>query len=99
MKYQEVIIFTKKGNLLPFVGSKHVKIDEYVMKIYGAERKISLMLLVRYDDGHIYCKIKCPVNPLPVKGEFETPALGAIYEFLYNNGWTKERVVHCNMLD
>ena len=67
---------------------------------HDAEREIQLIACVRYEDypvstpkgiiqmSKVFCRIKCPVNPLPVKGEFELPSLESLYSFLKANGWT-----------
>lgn len=72
---------------------------ESVQRDYGAEREIQLVACLRCEDfpvstrtGYVqmpkyFCKIKCPVNPLPVKGEFELPSLDALYSFLKADGW------------
>lgn len=99
MKYQTAWIFTKKGNLLPWLYSKGCLTNEKTEEFYGRERELQLVLLIRNDNGKIYCRIKCPVNPLPVKGEFEVPSISAIANFLYQNGWSRKQVFHANMFN
>lgn len=99
MKYQTACIFTKKGNLLPWLYSQHTNPSAAEQEFYARERKLQLILLVRNDSGRIYCRIKCPVSPLPVKGEFEAPSFSAITDFLWANGWRKMQVILSSMFN
>ena len=63
---------------------------------YAQERDVQLILLVRHEtvqDAHgdtitkCYCKIKCPINPLPIKGEFEAVTAAAVNKLLKSLGW------------
>jgi hypothetical protein len=105
MKYDRILIYTKKGNLLDYlhtnkVEQKHIGLSrDNVHKYYAHERDIQLVACVRWENFPVstnngivqmpkcFCKIKCPVNPLPVKGEFELPSLDALRTFLEANGW------------
>ena len=100
MEYTRAVIFTKKGNLLPYFNTSkiagRVRNDknayDFERKCCEAEREIELVALFRYDNkGNCICKIKCPVNPIPVRGEFETPRESAVIDFLRANGWTFQR--------
>lgn len=97
MKYQLAWIFTKKGNLLPWLYSQRTNPSAAEQEFYARERKLQLVLLIRNDSGHIYCRIKCPVSPLPVKGEFEVPSVSTIENFLYENGWLRKQVIRSSM--
>lgn len=102
-KYTTVTIFTKKGNLLPYLRLSHEPMFEptsdRAREYYGKEREIELVLATRYErkasgrGSKLMCKISCPVNPLPIKGEFETPSYRAICDFLYSHGWTKKETI------
>lgn len=103
-KYTMVCIYTKKGNLLPYftatVRDKSNISLETLMRIeecYAAVREIQLIAMFRWEQGKCFCKIKCPVNPLPVKGEFECPSIFAIDKFLKANGWTFKQKVFPRM--
>lgn len=99
MKYQHVITFVKRTNLaeyskhcgdISFDSEARVSIDAY----YAKERNVTLHLYYRFeqdDAGHVHalCKIQCPINPLPVKGEFETPSIAVIKHFLTAAGWAE----------
>ena len=70
---------------------------------YSRTRDIRLILLVRYERNgrgsrKVFCKINCPINPLPVKGEFETPSLGTIKKFLNEQGWEETEMIHAGLL-
>ena len=77
--------------------------SETTLAKFEQERDIQLIAMIRSDEIPVstnrgmgkrvvyYCKIKCPVNPLPVKGEFELPSLDALYKFLKANGWVLEQ--------
>lgn len=83
-------IFTKRDNMIKyFWGKPALSNQEY----YARERDVQLILLVRYDEGKCICRIKCPINPLPIKGEFEAPSIGAVSHTLQTMGWTyKEKL-------
>lgn len=87
-KYSSIMTFTKKGNLLAFASRKGMDISKRsVQDIYGREREIQLVASIRVDNGKIYCQIKCPVNPLPIKGEFEIVSPNELRKLLENLGW------------
>ena len=99
MKYDRILIFAKKGNLLNYLNTdrvrrRHPKMTESGADYYAQEREITLVARIRCETNKEYlkdrciCDIKCPVNPLPVKGEFELPSLEALHVFLKANGWT-----------
>ena len=105
MKYDRVLVFTKKGNLLKYLRTDKVTrqnsnlCQENVRNYYAQEREIQLVASLRWEDfpastrngivqmSKCFCRIKCPINPLPVKGEFELPSLDSLKEFLKANGW------------
>ena len=64
-----------------------------IRKRYAKARLVNLILLVRYeknpltDSMRTICKIKCPINPLPVVGDFETPHLTQVIKSLNKHGW------------
>ena len=100
-KYTLVQVYTKKGNLLPWYHSQHDR-GHHAMstaEYYAKERDIQLLAMFRFDNGKCFCKIKCPVNPLPVKGEFEIPSTGAISHFLIDNGWNYKQKFYPRMFE
>lgn len=102
--YGMAIIFTKRDNLLKWFdingyqyaqGANMEYSDKYqkMRAVYATEREVRLILLVRHEEGKCICRIKCPINPLPIKGEFEAPTVGAVSHTLETMGWTyKEKL-------
>lgn len=101
--YSVAIIFTKHTNLLPwFEACYHDKLDlcrtslgfNQLRDQYARPRDVQLILLVRYDDdGRPICKIKCPISPLPIIGEFKVVSMGQITDLLRREGWAiKEKI-------
>lgn len=102
--YHAAIIYTKRDNLSKWFdinGYKYAQganmeySDTYqrMRAVYAKEREIQLILLVRHEEGKCICRIKCPINPLPIKGEFEAPSIGAVSHTLQTMGWTyKEKL-------
>jgi hypothetical protein len=94
MKYDRVLIFSKKGNLMQYLCTDKVSQmyrttpSDSLKRYFGEEREIQLIARIRWESNRCLCSIKCPVNPLPVKGEFELPSLDAMRSFLKANGWT-----------
>jgi hypothetical protein len=105
MKYDRVLVYTKKGDLLDYLFTDKVicsyphGVNETTRDCYAREREIQLVVSARWEDFPVstrkgivqmtkcFCRIKCPVNPLPVKGEFEVPNLECLRRFLKANGW------------
>ena len=96
INYDKIITYTKRDTLLQwycnFYGQPK-KRESY----YAEPRDIQLILLVRYEKGKVYAKIKCPINPLPVRGEFEAPSFTAIKDFLLKEGWIKTNSLDLHM--
>lgn len=105
-KYEKAVIFTKKGNLHDYFytdkicyGRFQAKPSESWKAWYEAEREIQLIALFRHEGRKYLCRIKCPVNPLPVKGEFELPSYSALYSFLKANGWEYKKTLYPGMFE
>jgi hypothetical protein len=94
-EYRYAYVFTKKTNLLPWAKSQSDTLLEPGYEYYAKERDVQLILLVRYETeriagrafSHTICKIKCPVNPLPIKGEFEAAGVSNVCKLLRDLGW------------
>lgn len=103
MTYDYAYIFTKKGNLLPYYEGIDIPESESMRHYYAREREIQLVLLVRFDRTgnkvRKMCRIKCPVNPLPIKGEFEVVSVSLMVEFLAKNGWQWKDKIHRSLFD
>lgn len=96
INYDRVLTYTKRDTLSQWYCSfcgQPKKRESY----YSEPRDIQLILLIRYENNKIYAKIKCPINPLPVRGEFEAPSLTAITDFLVNNDWTLKEDMNLHM--
>jgi hypothetical protein len=105
IKYDRVLIFTKKGNLMDYLNTDKVSrslslaSSSHIKEHYEREREIQLVAQLRWEErpaasrnrtrnpSILYCSIKCPVNPLPVKGEFQLASLEALRKFLKADGW------------
>lgn len=118
MKYDRVLIFTKKGNLMDYLCTDKVSATfcnanaDGLKQYYGQERDLQLIACLRWEtatetsgrsrartQSKCFCKIKCPVNPLPVKGEFELPSLESLRAFLKANGWTLKQDVSAGLFE
>ena len=97
--YHQAIIFTKRDNLSKwfnancskFIVDGNMEYSEHFVraeKLYAQERDIQLILLVRFDNGKCICRIKCPINPLPIKGEFQCVSTSEMSKLLTSMGWT-----------
>lgn len=93
MKYSRAFIFSKHTDLLPYFYAHYngcrINDEQYarIKADYEGERNVQLILLVRYECNKIICRIKCPINPMPVKGEFEAPSMQGIFDFMRKQGW------------
>lgn len=102
IQYDYMAKFTKVANMLPWfetdVAKWHLPPSpegyNRLREHYSKEREISLYVLWRHENGKCFCKIKCPINPLPVKGEFEAPSIPAVKRFLFEQGWEEREVLN-----
>lgn len=97
MKHQYVVTFVKRTSLLDYMQANSEKCSD-MRSHYAKERDVRLIVLVRHEGGRSFCTIRCPINPLPVKGEFEVPRITALYHFLEANGWHKFDAFSANLL-
>ena len=103
--YHTAIIYTKHTNLMPWLQSNYTKFCTHstteqahrIREMYSKDREIQLILLVRHEDGKCICRIKCPINPLPIKGEFQCVSTGEMSKLLKSMGWTYKEKVHSGM--
>ena len=103
--YHTAIIYTKHTNLMPWLQSNYTKFStlgtteqaQSVRAAYEKDRDVQLILLVRHEDGKCICRIKCPINPLPIKGEFQCVSTGEMSKLLKSMGWTYKEKVHSGM--
>lgn len=103
--YHTAIIYTKHTNLMPWLQSNYTKFGTHgtteqalrIREMYSKNRDVQLILLVRHEDGKCICRIKCPINPLPIKGEFQCVSTGEMSKLLKSMGWTYKEKVHSSM--
>ena len=104
-KYTQVIAYTKRSNLLPYAHSQGInhfisrEAEERFFESYAREREVSLLAMFRWEGNKCFCRIKCPVNPLPVKGEFEAASPSAVCRFLVANGWAFKQKFNPRMFE
>lgn len=96
MQYSRAFIFSKNTNLLPYFYAHYNDCrinDEQYLRIkstYERERDVQLILLIRFEDNKTIARIKCPINPMPVKGEFEVSSMSSLFHFMRQNGWKQK---------
>ena len=103
--YHTAIIYTKHTNLMPWLQSRYERFGTHgtteqaqrIRAAYEKDREVQLILLVRHEDGKCICRIKCPINPLPIKGEFQCVSTGEMSKLLKSMGWTYKEKVHSGM--
>lgn len=103
--YHTAIIYTKHTNLMPWLQSNYPKFGTHgiaeqaqlIRERYSKDRDVQLILLVRHEDGKCICRIKCPINPLPIKGEFQCVSTGEMSKLLKSMGWTYKEKIHSGM--
>ena len=111
--YHTAIIYTKHTNLMPWLQSNYERFGTHgtteqaqrIREMYSKDRDVQLILLVRHEDVRIggtiknrcICRIKCPINPLPIKGEFECVSTGEMTRLLASMGWKYKEKVHYSM--
>ena len=103
--YHTAIIYTKHTNLMPWLQSNYTKFGTHgtteqalrIREMYSKDRDVQLILLVRHEDDKCICRIKCPINPLPIKGEFQCVSTGEMSKLLKSMGWTYKEKVHSGM--
>ena len=110
--YTHAIIFTKHTDMMPWFESKYHNVSSNYGSSVGFNqfknscskpRDVQLILLIRYeypaDSCRIYCKIKCPINPLPIKGEFEVASLKQLIKLLeIDYGWSMKQKLPISLL-
>ena len=106
--YDQAVIYTKRDNLSKWFdingyqyaqGGNMEYSDKYqrMRAVYATEREIQLILLVRHENGKTICRIKCPINPLPIKGEFQCVSTSEMTKLLASMGWKYKEKIHSAM--
>lgn len=90
-----IVTFVKRTDLMELLHFSREHFDSMVsVEYYKKERDVRLVVTERITtDGRIFCRINCPINPLPVKGEFEIPSWSALKRFLASQGWKQHEVI------
>lgn len=105
--YHTAIIYTKHTNLLPWLdGQYNIPKNSRVREHYSRNREVQLILLVRHEVSQdarggeankCICRIKCPINPLPIRGEFECISTSEMTKLLASMGWKYKEKIHYNL--
>lgn len=104
-KYTRIEVYTKKGNLLDYflhTNKIYCKTQEEYNRMhayYAKEREIQLIAMYRWEKGKLFCKIKCPINPMPTNKEFEAKSSAAVFRFLVVNGWAFKQDINTHMFE
>lgn len=104
--YEMAIVYTKHTNLLPWLdGQYDTPKNPSTLEYYSRNREVHLILLVRHEDVRIganikhrlICRIKCPISPLPIRGEFECVSTSEMTKLLTSMGWKYKEKIHYTM--
>lgn len=106
--YHQAIIFTKRDNLSKwfdancskFIVNGNMEYSEHFVRaeeLYAQEHDIQLILLVRFENGKCICRIRCPINPLPIKGEFQCVSTSEMSKLLASMGWKYKEKIYSGM--
>ena len=92
-KIYTTFVFEKCTNLLPFFNNKYENCPNPPMELrrkFEKDQIVTLLLTLGINEqGKNVALIKCPINPLPVKGEFEYASFVTLVDFLNDNGWSR----------
>lgn len=100
MDHKVIVTFVKRTNLMEFRRHIHEKDSAAPDGYYSKEQDVRLVVTEHITaSGRIFCRINCPINPLPVKGEFEIPSWGVLKRFLEANGWKQHEVIDSRFLE
>lgn len=105
--YHTAYIYTKHDNLSKwfnvncskFIVDGNMEYSAHFVRAkahYAQERIVKLVILVRHEAGKCICRIKCPINPLPIKGEFETTAAADVGRLIMSMGWNFSHKIELN---
>lgn len=105
--YHTAYIYTKHDNLskwfnvnrAKFIVDGNMEYSEHFVRAeahYAQERIVKLVILVRHEAGKCICRIKCPINPLPIKGEFVTTTAADVGRLIMSMGWSFSHKIELN---
>lgn len=101
--YSLVYMYTKKANLLPYLKTDKIymrwsgNVSESYHQHCAEERDIQLMAMFRFENGKCFCRIKCPINPMPTNEEFSAVSITAVGKFLKEHGWVFKQKLNPSM--
>lgn len=104
MKVNKIMVFEKNANLLPYyqgmlaAGKIHNMGD--APDHFTKERRVTLILAFGFDKGgNPVASIKCPINPLPTRGEFQYISKSAVINSLLSAGWKSVDNIHYSIFN
>lgn len=94
MNISKIMVFEKTANLMQYyrrmLDAGKISDMGDNPPHYAKERKVTLVLALGTNkDGKNVAKIKCPINPFPVRGEFEFISVHDIVNSLDSMGWKR----------
>lgn len=105
-RYSQAYIFTKRTDMKKYCTEKvlancaTMEARKRMIDSYAKEREIQLIAMFRWENGKCFCKVKCPINPFPIKGEFETPGTTSpVLDYLVEHGWLFQQRIYPRMFE
>ena len=72
-----------KANVDRYLNDNYERMEQQ----YAKERDVQLIVQACFKEHKTFCRIKCPINPLPVVGWFEVPSINILKTHLEALGW------------
>lgn len=102
--YSQAYIFTKRTDMKKYCTEKvlshcaTMEARRRMIDSYAKEKDVQLIAMFRWENGKCFCKVKCPINPFPIKGEFETPGTTEpVLDYLVEYGWLFQQRIYPRM--
>ena len=93
-----IFMFVKTTNLSRWfdINAERFRCDDYegLKQRCAKEREVQLVVQGCFKHNKVFCRIKCPINPLPVVGWFETPSINCLKKHLETLGWQLKCVIN-----
>ena len=93
-----LVMFMKTTNLSRWfdVNVDRSRCDDYegLKQRCAREREVQLVVQACFKHNKVFCRINCPINPLPVVGWFETPSISCLKRHLETLGWKHKCVIY-----
>lgn len=107
--YPYAMHFTKMDTLKEYASTDKFydargNVSQATKEHYDTPQIINLVVSYRWDISRehgrrLMCHINCPINPIPVKGEFQAPSLKALRKFLNKEGWHFQGYVETRLFE